>query len=189
MRRNVSTAVLCISLLTLFIYVGCKPTNQSSNSSSNTENPASQPTASSGGTASTPSTDESNDKKAIQDLINNASADLAKAVNDRDYNKLDKYFDMSDPTVRTHLEQVKRRLKTDTDSKQDQVHDMTLTNVQVKNLAIHGDHADAIVSATLNGKLTEDRQTTPIVRQEAEKIRFRKTSQGWKIIDASYEER
>ena len=179
----ISKALVCVSLFALLIYVGCKPTNQPT--ASNNE----QPGASSSETQPAQPNNESSDQKAIQDLINNAAADLAKAVNQKDYSRLDKYFDTSDPTVRTHLEQVKRRLKTDTDSRQDQLHDMTLTNVQVKNLTIHGDQADAIVSASLNGKLTEDRQTTPIIRQEAEKIRFRKTTQGWKIIDASYEER
>lgn len=183
----ISKVLLCLSLFALLAYVGCKPTNQPT--ASNNDQPAAQPSASSSEAQPAQPNNESNDRKDIQDLVNNAAADLAKAVNQKDYNRLDKYFDTSDPAVRTHLEQVKRRLKTDTDSNQDQLHDMTLTNVQVKNLIIRGDQADAIVSTTLNGKLTEDRQTTPIIRQEAEKMRFRKTGRGWRIIDASYEER
>jgi hypothetical protein len=187
------TLKILFSFLVLAVLIngGCKPANDAT--SANTKDPAAiQPASATGSPAATQPANQSNqpdDKTAIQTVVNQAVVDLANAINQRDYSRLDKYFDLSDATVKARLNQQKQILRKQTASSQQQLQGVTISNVEVTNLKIHDNSADAIVIATVNGSLRNDRQRIVISQPQTQKIKLRKTDQGWRIIDAVYEER
>ena len=188
MQSSTLKILFSFLFLAVLINAGCKPANQTS--SANTQDPAAEPASStSSGPSATEPGNQPDDKTAIQTLVNQAVVDLANAINQRDYGRLDKYFDLSDPAVKSHLNQQKQSLRKETASSQQQLQGVTISNVEVTNLKIHDNNAEAIIIATVSGSLRNDRQRTVISQPQTQKVKFRKTNEGWRIVNAIYEER
>src|SRR5437016_4009752 len=108
-------SLFAITILVLLISFGCKPadTNKAANDQQPSAQSPSQPANPAPPNSSANTGSQTDDRQAIENLVNQAANDLVIAINQKDFNRLDKYFDTDDPVVKNRLAKEKQLLRRD----------------------------------------------------------------------------
>ena len=188
---RVSHALFLMSILALFGCGNNKPVAQSNaNKPSDTQATSQTPAQSSESQTPIVNSDpiHPEDRQNIETVVRQAAADLIVAINQRDFNRMDKYFDTEDATVKNRLAAEKKNLRADAANTQLQIHDVKLDNLKMNSLKINGDRAEVLAIATVTGTIVSEGQKAPITQNHAQKISLRKTEKGWLITQANWQE-